>query len=382
MKENITLGITSNRLSCEKEKILSLWEERCLQEVTSARTASNLALRNSLPMYLDHLGEALAANRKMDVKSVLVHDTESVRIGRLHGADRAGTASYVLTEVILEYSILRCVIFERLETDGQLSAIQRDIIFDSIEQAVNDAAVKFSEVHADIQQKFVTTLTHDLRTPITSAKMAAQLILKRSDRPDDCVRSAARIVGSLSRVSSMINDLLDVSRLRAGEELSLAFSHCDLAFIVRDVVDEMSDVLENQIKFICTETLEGYWGSDGLRRVTENLVGNAAKYGESGKPITVSLSGSESMVKLVVHNEGLPIPEHEIPLLFQQYRRTKTARESSKTGWGLGLTLVKGVVDAHKGEASVTSSIDRGTSFILKLPYLEAPATTDQMLDH
>src|SRR3954470_23880737 len=148
-------GISSNLLKEKKEIVLCSWEERCKREVPSAETGAALALRDSVPRYLDHLSEALATNRKMDFKSVFTHDQESSRIGRLHGADRASNRSYVLTEVIFEYHILREVIFQTLETDGQLSAAQRDIIFDSIEQAVNDAAVEFSEVHADIQQKFI-----------------------------------------------------------------------------------------------------------------------------------------------------------------------------------------------------------------------------------
>src|SRR3954469_22149254 len=137
----IKAGTDSLQISEKKETILSLWEDRCLKEVESAGTTASLALRNSIPVYLDHLAEALATNRRMDFKSVFVHDEEASRIGKLHGADRASNRSYVLTEVIFEYHILREVIFEALETQGPLAVIQRDIVYDSIEQAVNDAAV-------------------------------------------------------------------------------------------------------------------------------------------------------------------------------------------------------------------------------------------------
>ena len=130
-------GVNAKRLKDKKEKILCLWEERCLKEVSSAKTALSLALRDSLPLYLDHLSEALATNIKMDFKSVFARDKESSRIGKLHGADRADNKSYALTEVIFEYHILREVIFNALEErHGPLSENERDIIFDSIEQAV------------------------------------------------------------------------------------------------------------------------------------------------------------------------------------------------------------------------------------------------------
>lgn len=362
----------SLNLSSKKEIILKLWQERVLKEVSSAGTADTLALRNSLPTYLEHLSDALATNRRMDVRSVLAHDNESVRIGRLHGEDRAGTASYVLTEVIFEYHILREVIFDVLEEKEQLSKDHRDIIFSSIEQAVNDAAVKFSEVHADIQQKFVSTLTHDLKTPLTSAKLAAQLILKRSDKPDDCIRSASRIIGNLNRLSSMIHDLLDVSLLRAGQPLSLQFVNCDLIATVRDAVDDFTDMHDGRVVLDAKGSLEGNFGCDGFRRAVENLVGNAIKYGDKETPIKISVSHDQNSISVSVHNQGTPIPSDEMPLLFEQYRRAKTAHESNQTGWGLGLTLVKGVVDAHEGEIHVESVQGKGTTFTIQIPFKAA----------
>lgn len=364
----------SVNLSDKKEIILKLWQERALKEVPSAEGASKLALRNSLPTYLDHLSDALASNRRMDMCSVLIHDNESIRIGRLHGEDRAGTSSYVLTEVIFEYHILREVIFEVLEEKEQLSKDHRDIIFSSIEQAVNDASVKFCEVHADIQQKFVSTLTHDLKTPLTSAKMSAQLILKRSDRPDDCIRSASRIILSLNRLDSMIHDLLDVSLLRSGQSLSLHFENCDIIAIVRDVVDELSEIHNDRIILDAKGSIEGSIGRDGFRRAIENLVGNAVKYGDNEAPIKVSVKQDQKFIIVSVHNRGRAIPAEEMPLLFEQYRRAKTAHESNQTGWGLGLTLVKGVVDAHEGKVEVESVEGKGTTFTIQIP-LKASAT-------
>ena len=368
-------GKNSIRLKDKKEKILCLWEERSLKEVASAGTVTSLALRDSLPLYLDHLSEAIASNRRLDFKSVIAHDEKAARIGKLHGADRADSKSYALTEVIFEYHILREVIFQVLETDGQVSAIQRDIIFDSIEQAVNDAAVEFSELHTDIQQQFVNTLSHDLKTPITSAKMNAQLISRNADAPLACVNSASRISGSMNRLEAMIHDLLDTSRLRAGEKLSLQIVQCDLDAMIREVVEEMSVVHGDRFNYDSKEVVEGNWGRDGLRRAVENLIGNAVKYSTPETPITVSLKHGKAGVEITVHNEGVPISKDDVPLLFQRYRRSKRAQEGTKTGWGLGLTLVKGVVDAHNGNIRVESAEGKGTTFILEVPFAKVVTT-------
>ncbi len=354
-------------LSDKKEEILSIWLERSLKEIPSAKQSERLALRNSLPTYLEHLSAALASNRRMDLKSVERHNTESVRIGKLHGADRAGNTNYILTEVIAEYHILREVIFQVLETGGQLSADHRDIILDSIEQAVNDAVVEFSEAHAEIQQKFIDTLTHDLRNPIAAAKLYAQMI-EKNDRPEHHARFGSRIIQSLNRVDAMINDLLDAGRVRAGEPLALQYFDCDLAEVLDAVVEEMVSLHGDRFVVETERKLKGHWGCDGLRRAIENLVGNAVKYGSGDTPIRLSLVQKDEWVELAVQNAGTPIPRQDLPMLFQQYRRSTHAGQNVKSGWGLGLSVVQGVADAHNGTVKVESTSAEGTRFTLRIP--------------
>ena len=368
-------GKSSNIISDHKEKILSAWEARAHNEVRSAVKVASLVLRNSLPLYLDHLSAALATNRKMDAWSVFSRDQEGARIGKLHGADRADNTSYYLTDVIFEYHILREVIFQVLEVEAPLPGIQRDIILDSIEQAVNDAVVKFSEVHADIQEKFINTLTHDLKNPLSAAKTYAQLISKHFDKPETVLNSAKRIIGSVNRLDAMVRDLLDAGRVRAGEKLSIQFVQSDLNVMIRDVIEEMSAIHGDRFVLNSKGAVDGHWGGDEIRRAVENLIGNAVKYSTPDTPITVSLiseaSGNAS-IQFKVHNQGPPISENEIPLLFEHHRRAKSALDGSKPGWGLGLTLVKGVVEAHNGRIRVESEEGKGTSFIIEIPFARA----------
>jgi signal transduction histidine kinase len=310
----------------------------------------------------------------MDFRAITVHEEKATRIGELHGSDRADNRHYELTEVIFEYHILREVIFQELETDGQLDTVQRDIILDSVEQAVNDAAVKFSEVHGNVRQQFTNTLTHDLKTPITTAKMCAELILRRTDVPQALLDLGKTIVGNMNRLDAMIHDLLDVSRLRAGETLTLQLDKNDLDKIVHQVLKDMSIIHGDRFKYNSKGPMVSMSNRDGLRRAIENLIGNAVKYGTPGTPITISLAATKGSTEITVHNLGPSIPEKEIPLLFQQHKRLKSAEESTKSGWGLGLSLVKGVMDAHKGKVRVESKEGKGTSFILEIPTAEAVA--------
>lgn len=366
----------ARRLQANKERLLGLWVERCLKEVTSASSAGTLALRDSLPLFLDHLCDALASARKMDVDSVASHIHESLRIGKLHGADRASNRSYLLREVIFEYHILREVLFQELETDGPMPTIPRDIVLDSIEQAVNDAVIEFTKVQADIQQEFVDTLTHDLRTPLAVAKMNAQITLKRGGLAEPAIAAQNNILISLNRLDSMIQNLLDGSRIRGGERLWLQFTNCDLAVVIREVVEEMRMVYGPRIVAVSEGELHGNWGADGLKRAVENLIVNAVKYGADETPITISWNSSIETIKVTVLNEGAVIPDQEIPRLFQKFRRAMSSEVDTRQGWGLGLTLVKGVVDAHKGKIDVASAVGIGTRFTLEIPCSPPPGVT------
>jgi len=372
MSDSYARGLQAN-----KERLLGLWVERCLKEVTSASSAGTLALLDSLPLFLDHLCDALASARKMDVDSIASHIHESLRIGKLHGADRASNRSYLLREVIFEYHILREVLFQELETDGPMSTIPRDIVLDSIEQAVNDAVIEFTKVQADIQQEFVDTLTHDLRTPLAVARMNAQITLKRGGLAEPAIAAQNNILVSLNRLDSMIQNLLDGSRIRGGERLWLQFTNCDLAVVIREVVQEMRMVYGPRIVAVSEGELHGNWGADGLKRAVENLIVNAVKYGADETPITISWNSSIETIEVTVHNEGAEIPDHEIPRLFQKFRRATSSEEAgTRPGWGLGLTLVKGVVDAHNGKIDVASAEGIGTSFTLEIPCSPPPGLT------
>lgn len=122
-----------------------------------------------------------------------------------------------------------------------------------------------------------------------------------------------------------------------------------------------------------SEELHGNWGAEGLRRAVENLITNAVKFGAAETPITISWDFGIAAIEVTVQNEGSVIPEQEIPRLFQQFRRATSKDTSTPPGWGLGLTVVKGVVDAHKGKIHVASAEGTGTRFTLEIPRAPPP---------
>ena len=357
---------TAERLKKNIDKILTIWEERVNLEISAAQHQETIALRDSLPEYLNQLVDALS--NSIDRTTARKHSDkkDSSRVGKRHGEDRAGSRNYTMDQLIFEYHILRQVLCDVMEEEVPLTEVEREVIVCSIEQAVNDAATEFSDILKGVKERFANTLAHDLRNPLTSTKISAELVLRKLAPDDSSVSKMKLIINNMDRLDQMIMGLLDASRLEAGQNMPVAITYCDLDGIIRQVIDELSLSYPDYFKVQTIGESRGYWDENGLRRIVENLVTNAIKHGDENKPITISLTEGDSYTELSVHNFGKVIPAEDVPILFEPYRRLKSAED--KVGWGLGLTMVKGMVDAHKGSIIVDSDKNKGTTFRIKLP--------------
>lgn len=229
------------------------------------------------------------------------------------------------------------------------------------------------KLERELREQFVSSLSHDLRTPLTAAKMSAQLIPRQPHLPDKVYSLAARVRQNIDRADQMITDLLDTNRIRAGQGLPIEVSDCELRQVVADTLEELSSVHGERFHLQGEKQLEGRWDARALRRLVENLCGNAIKYGDGTRQVTVSLEQHGDEVELAVHNWGNAIPPEEQQQLFQYFARTKSAEASGKKGWGIGLTLVKGVAEAHGGSVRVESTPEKGTLFRVRLPRMSKP---------
>ncbi|WNG60629.1 PAS domain-containing protein [Archangium gephyra] len=235
------------------------------------------------------------------------------------------------------------------------------------EEALRESFARLQE-ERELRERFVSTLAHDLRTPLTATKMSSQLLMRSADDPVRLQKLAGRIADNIDRADQMIRDLLDANRLKAGEKLPIEVERCCLNEIARQTLEELSSIHGDRFVLRASSTIEGVWSRSGIRRILENLCGNGVKYGAPHGPVTVSLKEDGGTVEIQVHNEGKPIPAAELPNLFEPFRRSSTARASGARGWGLGLTLVKGIAEAHGGTVSVRSSEEQGTVFTVTLP--------------
>ena len=217
----------------------------------------------------------------------------------------------------------------------------------------------------------MVTLTHDLSNPINVVKMGTQLTLRRLERGDSHAAVATRMLSSIERLDTMIQNLLDASRLRTGQSLTLQLEDCALEPLVRDLVEDLSFAHGERFVVVCDVGMRCACSPKEIRRVLENLAVNAVKYGTPDTLITLTLQQTETQISLTVHNKGNPIADEAQSILFQQFRRTISAEE--QTGWGLGLFLAKSIVEAHQGTIQVESTEGKGTSFIVQLPKVSRP---------
>ncbi|WNG35737.1 PAS domain S-box protein [Archangium violaceum] len=255
-------------------------------------------------------------------------------------------------------------------TQGKAAEEQLARSLSSEQLAREEAEIALTQLRMerDLREQFVSALSHDLRTPLTAAKMSAQLIPRQANLPDKVYALAARVKLNIDRADQMITDLLDASRIRAGQGLPIVAAPCDLRQVVAGTLEDLATVHGERFSLRGEERLQGNWDADALRRLIENLCSNAIKYGDPTGRVTVTLREDGNQVELAVHNWGRTISPQEQEGLFQYFARTKSAEVSGKKGWGIGLTLVRGVAEAHGGSVHVESTQENGTTFWVRLP--------------
>lgn len=218
----------------------------------------------------------------------------------------------------------------------------------------------------EAREKFVSTLTHDLQTPLTAAKLHLELIKRKKDDPEAITKSLIKTFSNITRVEVMIQNLLDANRIKAGEKMHVIRAEVSMNSIIDKTIKDMTAIHGDRFKTKCPEDITGVWSAESIRRILENLCNNAVKYGDES-PITICTDVIKDGVILSVNNKGSTVSEEESKRLFDPFQRANSVK-GQKKGWGIGLTLVKGLTEAHNGTVSVQSDEKDGTTFSIYLP--------------
>jgi PAS domain S-box-containing protein len=219
----------------------------------------------------------------------------------------------------------------------------------------------------NIREMFVAILSHDLRNPLGAILNSAQLVLSRTD-DEQIKRPLARVLSSGGRMARMIEQLLDLTRVRLGGGIDLCPLEVDFARIVNQVLSEITTAKDRFVVDICGDT-HGIWDVDRMCQVASNLAGNAVDHSPPNSPIFVRIDGGHAdRLEFSVHNVGSAIPKEIRDVIFEPFRGVKDRRRGQSGGIGLGLFITKQLVEAHGGSLRFDTSDDTGTVFRVRLP--------------
>lgn len=224
----------------------------------------------------------------------------------------------------------------------------------------------------EVRDEFLSIASHELKTPITPLKLQAQQLWRMIEK--GAVVDTERLKKFLSmwnrqldRLSSLIEDLLDVSRITGGR-LTMHAEEVDLTQLINEVIDRYQ---EQAVRSNCgllvslPDKLEGKWDRSRLEQVLINLITNALKYA-AGKPIQISLSSRDQKAFLSVKDAGTGISSENQGRIFERFERGGAS--DSVGGLGLGLYISRKIIEAHGGAIRVESELGKGANFIIELP--------------
>ncbi len=222
----------------------------------------------------------------------------------------------------------------------------------------------------DVRRDFVENVSHELKTPVGALILLAEAVLGASDDPDAVRRFAGRMQHEAARLSNLVQELIDLSRLQWDDPLS-APNRVDLDLVVAHALDRCRLTAQaKQIELVATGEADVEVRGDEEQLVTalRNLIDNAVSYSPDGTRVTVAVRRSADLVELAVTDQGFGIPERDLARIFERFYRVDPARSRATGGTGLGLSIVKHVVANHGGEVTVWSDEGSGSTFTIRLP--------------
>jgi signal transduction histidine kinase len=367
-------------IESNREAILGEWVTFARSSGPAGHAMDRVALRDHAQEMLDSIVIDLRtpqtdAQQLAKSKGEADDDAGAETAAEVHGSGRA-VSGFTIGEMVAEYRALRASVI-RLWTvaNGSLAGGDIDDLMrfnEAIDQALAESITRYTFDIDRSKEMFVAILGHDLRSPLSSVVTASQFMLEMGDLNERDAGLTDRIVRSGTRMTQMINDLLDFTRGRLGSGVPVKRVPMDLAAVAAQAVSEMESAHPAcDFRIEISGNLEGKWDGARISQMLVNLLGNAVHHGSERTPITVQLRGRDDDVVIRVHNDGPPIPPADLPSLFSPFKRlgaVTPAGDSASSHLGLGLYIVQQIVSAHGGTIDVVTEEGKGTAFTVRLP--------------
>jgi two-component system, OmpR family, sensor histidine kinase SenX3 len=221
-----------------------------------------------------------------------------------------------------------------------------------------------------VRRDFVGNVSHELKTPVGAIRLLAEAVHDAADDPEAVKRFSARMLIESERLSRLVQQVIELSRLQGDDPLEAPVPVSIDAAIEIAVDTSAIDAVSKHIAVVTSGVrgVEVLGNNEQLTAAVANLVANAVSYSESGSTVVVSTKVDEHNVSISVVDQGIGIPNDEIDRIFERFYRVDPARHRSTGGTGLGLSIVKHVATSHGGDVNVWSVEGQGSTFTLTLP--------------
>ena len=221
-----------------------------------------------------------------------------------------------------------------------------------------------------VRRDFVANVSHELKTPIGALGLLSEAILGAKDQPQEVVRFATRMQNEAKRLTDLVQEIIDLSRLQSSDPLQKAFA-VEVVDVVREAVDQAQFSSEQrgitlEIGEIENATVIG--DREQLITAVHNLIENAVNYSPENTKVSIVTQHTNDLVEISVTDQGIGIAEADLNRIFERFYRVDAARSRLTGGTGLGLSIVKHVALNHGGDVKVWSKVGVGSTFTLQLP--------------
>ena len=363
------------------ERLLSEWIEFARTRLPASDVMDTEALLNGARLLLHAVVadiKSAQSETQRKVKSRGESDFNSTDLGKIakeHAHDRL-KAGFTLDQLVSEYRALRATVIRGWTSE--MGAADRPMLDElvrfneAMDQSLTDAIRWFNEGLERTRDIFLGVLGHDLRDPLNTALTATELQRLTEGDPDARRHASDAATRSLHRMADMIHHLLDFARTRLGGPLPISLGSADMGKVCREIVEAL-ELAHNgrNIRLHLSGDLTGRWDSGRIKQVASNLIRNALQHGDATSPVDVAAQAETDQVVLTVYNEGPSIPSDRQYTIFDPFTHGMASDEPNvrQPGrLGLGLYIVKQIIDAHGGSMEVQSGAPGGTTFTVKLP--------------
>jgi signal transduction histidine kinase len=379
LQESFIMGL-AEFIRSKEEAIVAEWEVFAQAYLPSAAHMDRSALRDHVVGLLRFIANDLETSETERERSEKAKG-QGQKEGGAHDsaaethADLRFTGGFDTVEMISEFRALRASVIKlwRVEwANTDTGDILPDLLRfnEAIDQVMTESLSRFTNKFNHSGSLFVGALVHDFRDPLVAVCNSAQALVMRGKLDDEQVNLASQIETSTSCISRLVSNLIDAVRIRLDKGMPIAPAPMDIGTAVQEAAKEAQAAHpDREILIETSGDLEGEWDRARVGQVLSNLIGNAVLHGLKTSAIDVAAKGAGQEVILSVHIEGAISPD-AVATVFDPLPRGEDENQiqSERARLDLGLFITKGIVTAHGGKITVTSSEEEGTTFTANLP--------------